>query len=76
MRYAFTTVVDESGYSIGRADEGTKGYTPQPQFGKQSSWDAAQQKAAELNKDLGLAEEDVAKIVLGTMSRNGTRRAI
>jgi hypothetical protein len=76
MKHAFSAIVDENGYSIGRADEGTRGYTPQPDFGAFPSWDAAKAKADELNKEFGLSEQEVARIVLGTMSGNGTRRAV
>ena len=38
-RHAFTAVVLETGFGIGRADEGIPGYTPRPDLGQFSSYD-------------------------------------
>ncbi len=66
---AFTAVVGDRDYGIGRADKGTFGYTPCPQFGRFGSYEAAVAKAKELNEEMGLDEAEALKLVLGTMRR-------
>lgn len=65
-RYAYAPIVERTGYTLGRADEGTKGYTPVPgaRFG---SYEAARKEADERNAKLGLSKREAAAIILGTM---------
>jgi hypothetical protein len=69
MRIAYTAVIrPEGGYGIGRADAGTKGYTPCPDLGSYATWDEARTMAATLNTDmLHLDKIEALKIVAGTM---------
>ena len=67
MDYAYTAIVDGTGYSIGRADRGTKGYTPCPQYGMFPGYGEAMSKAKELNEAVGLAQVEAFGIVAGTM---------
>jgi hypothetical protein len=64
---AYTPVVDEDGYTIGLADRGVAGYTPQPGFGKFPSWEAARDRAKVENERLGLSELEAFAIVASTM---------
>jgi hypothetical protein len=68
-KHAYTAIVKVGGYIIGRADEGTSGYTPEPQFGNFVAYDKAKTKAEKLNSELGLTSEEALLIVLGTMKR-------
>lgn len=67
MRFAYTAIVDQSGYSIGRADEGTRGYTPLPAEGRFPCYEDAKKRAEEMNIAMGLDPKDAVLIVLGTM---------
>lgn len=67
MNYAFTAIIDPDGYSIGRADVGTSGYSPIPSEGKFDTYDAATDRGKVMNAELGMEPEDAIKIVLGTM---------
>lgn len=67
MRYAYTAVVDQEGYGIGRADEGTRGYTPCPQYGRFETYDLAQARAAELNAEAGVDAAEAFRLVAETM---------
>jgi hypothetical protein len=69
-QYAYTAVVDHAhrGYTIGRADAGTRGYTPMWHMGNFPTYADAMAKADELNAQLGLSKLDALKIVAGTMS--------
>lgn len=66
-RFAYTAIVDDGGYSIGRAEEDVSGYTPMPEFSSFGTYDDAQTKADELNLSLGLEKIEGIKIVLSSM---------
>lgn len=67
--YAWVAVVDESGFSLGLAEEGTKGYSPMKEDQKITfpTYDAASEEAEARNGLLGLSNDDAAKIVFSTM---------
>lgn len=66
-RFAFTAVVRQDGIMIGRADEGTRGYTPMGECGAFETEGDARKVAADLNQRAGLDERTAALIVVGTM---------
>ena len=68
-RFAFTAVITGKGYSIGRADEGVRGYTPKPEFGTFEKWDDAVAVARARNVDLGLTDREAFQIVASTMAK-------
>ena len=63
---AAVPVVTESGYSIGFADEGVKGYTPTTYH--YETWDEASLAAKLWNERAGLSPERAASITLSTMT--------
>ncbi len=65
--WAYTGVVAEQGYIIGRADRNVKGYTPVPAQGTFPSYDAAQERADKLNEARGMPRVEALKIVFTTM---------
>ena len=67
MTYAYTAIIDADGYSIGRADVGTKGYTPVPTEGNFDTYEAATDRANAMNLEMGLEPKDAIEIVMGTM---------
>lgn len=67
MRSAYTSIVTEKGFAIGRADEGIQGYTPCPQFGTFETEVQAKVKVLALNTDLGIGEKEALMIVISTM---------
>ncbi len=69
MDYAFTAITDSDGYSIGRANVGTLGYSPIPSEGKFDTYDAARERARVMNAELGIEPEEALKIVVGTIRR-------
>jgi hypothetical protein len=74
-RHAYTAIVRVGGYVIGRADEGTPGYTPEPSFGTFTDYQKAKDRADKLNRALGLTEAEAMLIVLDTMRKgSGPRR--
>lgn len=56
-----------TGNGIGRADEGTDGYTPMPEAGHFPSFEAAQERAMEWNARMGYTLKDAELIAVGTM---------
>lgn len=73
-RFAFTAVSHNDralpgggGIIVGRADEGTRGYSPLPALGVFETFEEAQKKADELNRVLGLDEKAATLVVVGTM---------
>jgi len=68
-KYAYTAVVVPTGFQIGRADYGTRGYTPFPKAGSFRSYDEAKARAKELNAGLGLTEREAFEIVMDTMRK-------
>jgi hypothetical protein len=72
QRHAYTAVLMKDGrpgFGIGRADEGTSGYTPCGQFGLFKTFADAQKYADGLNEQLGLSKVEAFGIVAGTMAR-------
>jgi hypothetical protein len=65
VRFAYTAIVEEAGYSVGRADENIPGYTPMCR--KFDTYQAAKVMADGLNADLGLSKRDALVIVMSTM---------
>jgi len=69
QRFAFTAVAAQGGWIIGRADEGTRGYTPvsgEGFFGLDEK--TARERAEEMNKHVGWdSEKDAQMVVLRTM---------
>ena len=63
--YAYTAVVEESGYRVGRADKGIYGYTPMGR--KFDSYKAAKEMADQLNSEIGLTKRDALIIVMSSM---------
>lgn len=69
-KHAYTAVVTPKGFFLGRADFGERGYTPLKVAGY-SSYEAAHEAAAEINKKLGLTPLEAAIIVADTMRPGG-----
>ena len=69
-KYAYTAVVTEKGFFLGRADFGERGYTPLKCAGY-DSYEAAREAADEINKKLGLTQLEAAIIVADTMRPGG-----
>jgi hypothetical protein len=65
--YAFTAVVVEGGSIIGKADKGTKGYTPHRHYGIWPKHSDAQTFADKLNAQLGHTKKSAFEIVASTM---------
>jgi len=70
VNYAYTAVINDGQFQIGRADAGTKGYTPCTHFGNFKSYKEAFDKADELNALEGTNKMDAAAIVASTMRNN------
>jgi threonine synthase len=66
QRFAFTAVIDEQGWVIGLAEEGTRGYTKLLQEGIQPDEATARARAAALNKHVGWTDEGAAQMVVLT----------
>jgi len=69
LRFAFTAVVKFDGFIIGRADENVPGFTPFKAEGSFATREAAQDRADELNRHLGLSKEEALRIVGTAMAR-------
>lgn len=67
IRFAYTGLVGDGFYFIGRADEGVTGYTPLPNCPTFPTYDEAQEWAKSENEELGLSPLEVSKIVLSTL---------
>tara|TARA_Y100000310_G_scaffold319113_1_gene373987 strand:- start:234 stop:437 length:204 start_codon:yes stop_codon:yes gene_type:complete len=65
-RQAWTAVITRQGFSIGLAEEGTKGYSP-TEF-RFATYEKAQAHADKLNKGTGLSTEEAFNIVADTMA--------
>ena len=65
--FAFTAVINEHGFEIGAAIEGSKGYSPTT-YGRFDSYELASEQADYLNERMGLTPKRAIQIVLGTMS--------
>jgi hypothetical protein len=65
--HAFTAVTHNGGYYIGRADEGTAGYTLMEAEGRFQTYGDAKSRAIFLNQNLGLTHTDALKIVASTI---------
>lgn len=66
-RFAFVAVVRPEGMIVGRADEGTRGYTPLPDLGTFKTDKECNALVAELNRRAGLDDRTAALIAVGTM---------
>lgn len=80
-RHAYTAVINPrgpngspNGYGIGRADEGTGGYTPVRHYGPFETYERAKSYADHLNAMLNLSKLEAFEIVADTMTRPVTRR--
>lgn len=68
IRHAFVAIVAPEGkFAIGRADEGIRGYSPQPELGEFDSYTQAFDKAQEYNEAMGLSDDEAALIICSTM---------
>lgn len=65
-KFAYTAVVVPEGFILGRADYGTKGYTP-VRIRPYSTWDQAREAANKLNSEEGLTPVEAQEIVFNTM---------
>lgn len=67
-RFAYTAVITEKGWIVGRAEEGTRGYTPMPDVGTFTDEREARISAGKMNQDIGWTNEgDAQMMVLTTM---------
>lgn len=66
-RFAFGIVTRPEGILVGRADEGTRGYTPLTDLGTFKNAEHCHKIVAELNRRAGLDDRTAALIVVGTM---------
>lgn len=67
-KHAFTAIVEATGYIIGRADYGIRGYTPIRVGGFEfKTYDEAKEFAKEQNRAMGLTDEQAMEIVFNTM---------
>ncbi len=67
-KYAFTAIVEEAGYCIGRADYGVRGYTPiRVQGYTFDTYEEAKAFAKDQNKRMGLTDQQAMEIVFNTM---------
>lgn len=66
-RHAFTAVVVRTGFIIGRADYGTKGYTPIAPDKGYKTWGDAQKAAKAMNDKEGISQQEALEIVFNTM---------
>lgn len=67
-RHAFTAVVQEHGFMLGRADEGVQDYTPVP-GSFFTSYEEARKEAHRRNEALGLGKMEAFEIISSTMRR-------
>lgn len=58
-------------YGIGKAVVGHLGYSLVPERGRFERYDSAQKEAEDLNRNLGLSDEEAILIILGTMAKGG-----
>lgn len=72
-KHAFTAVIVEGGYGVGRADYGTTGYTPL-KIVPYATYEVAKELADMLNKDLGITPLEAWHIVANTMRGSLTRK--
>jgi len=65
-RFAYTAIVRPEGFILGKADYGTRGYTPV--YGQTfKTWDAAKKAATDLNDANGVSRLEAEEIVFNTM---------
>lgn len=62
-RYAFTAITLKGGFMLGRADEGSRGYSLMPTYGVFETLNTTQGVANQLNEGAGLTPKDAARIV-------------
>ncbi len=58
-------------YGIGRAVVGHLGYFLEPSRGRFERYESAQAEAEDLNRNLGITDEEACLIILGTMAQGG-----
>jgi hypothetical protein len=74
LRHGLPVAPPGAHWLVGRADEGTRGYSPLPHVGLFETQDEALAKAAELNYAAGWADRGEAHmLVLSTMDAGGMR---
>ena len=67
VRFAYTAVIGNKSFLIGRADEDQAGHCPQARFGEFRSLQAAQEGADALNEANGLDKKTAYSIVTSTI---------
>jgi len=72
MIQAYTAVICENGFMIGTSILGETGYYPQPVHGEFQTWDAASERAKQLNVGLGLEPEEAMAIIGASMRTEET----
>lgn len=73
VRSAFTPIVIEDGYILGRADENIPGYTP-IEYRVFDTYEEAQKMADELNESFGLSNKESYEIIMSTMRKLTKKR--
>ena len=58
-------------YGIGRAVVGHLGYFLEPSRGRFERYESAHAEAEDLNRNLGITDEEACLIILGTMAKGG-----
>lgn len=72
---ASAVCVPGQGFVVGLAEFGVAGYVPDPREPTFNSWDAAQARADEINKKLGVSELDCLEIVLNSIQLSLAKKA-
>jgi hypothetical protein len=67
VRFAFTGILGDKSFIIGRADEGQAGHCPQPKLGSFATLEEAQGQAESLNAANGLDKATASRIVISTI---------
>src|SRR5437016_8642919 len=67
VRYAYTGIIGNNGFIVGRADEDQAGHASCPRVGTSPSLQEAQKAAARLNADNGLDTQTAYSIVTSTI---------
>lgn len=70
-RLAYTAIVENSGWTLGIAEEGFPGYSPMK--GTYPDEASARKSAKELNDKLGLTERDALGIIASSFRAQNTR---
>ena len=67
-KLAFTAVCTENAFGIGVAERDEPGYFPMPEHGSFPTFNDAMAKAAELNRMIGVSDDEAAAIVGSSMA--------